>query len=88
MTMENKSSRTLVNLIGVPSLLAIIVVGDSFQNLPLFSIFIGVVLYLGALEIKTLVKENLGEEGSLEITDLKGAMVCVSELMTHVSVAV
>ncbi len=58
MTTENKSSRTLVNLIGVPSLLAIIVVGDSFQNLPLFSIFIGVVLYLGALEIKILVKDK------------------------------
>ena len=58
MTTENKSSRTLVNLIGVPSLIAIIIAGDSFHNLPLFSIFIGVILYLGTLEIKTLVQDK------------------------------
>ena len=45
-----------MNLIGVPSLIAIIIAGDSFNNLPLFSLFIGMVLYLGTLEIKTLVQ--------------------------------
>ena len=52
----DKSSRTLVNLIGIPSLLGIIFVGDSFNNLPIFSVFIGIVLYLGAREISTIVE--------------------------------
>ena len=50
----NKSSRVLVNLIGIPSLLAIIFAGDTFNNLPIFSVFIAVVLFLGAREITTL----------------------------------
>ena len=54
--MADKSSRTLVNLIGIPSLLAIIFVGDSFNNLPIFSVFTGIVLYLGAREISTIVE--------------------------------
>ena len=57
----DKSSRTLVNLIGIPSLLAIIFVGDSFNNLPIFSVFIGIVLYLGAREISTIVKGKKGK---------------------------
>ena len=50
----NKSSRVLVNLLGIPSLLAIIIAGDTFINLPIFSVFITVVLFLGAREITTL----------------------------------
>ena len=50
----NKSSRVLVNLLGIPSLLAIIIAGDTFNNLPIFSVFIAVVLFLGAREITTL----------------------------------
>ena len=40
--LEKKSSRTLINLIGVPSLVAIIIAGDTYNNLPIFSIFIGI----------------------------------------------
>ena len=57
----DKSSRTLVNLIGIPSLLAIIFVGDSFNNIPVFSVFIGIVLYLGAREISTIVEGKKGK---------------------------
>ena len=53
---EKKPSRTLINLIGIPTLLAIIVAGDSFYQLPIFSIFIGIVLYLGIREIPVLIK--------------------------------
>ena len=59
--MADKSSRTLVNLIGIPSLLAIIFVGDSFNNIPVFSVFIGIVLYLGAREISTIVEGKKGK---------------------------
>ena len=51
---KNNSSRTLVNLLGIPSLLAIIYLGDSFSNIPIFSVFIGAVLFLGAKEIPPL----------------------------------
>jgi len=57
---ENKSSRTLVNLLGIPSLLVIIFAGDTYNDLPVFSVFIMVVLYLGAREITTLSKGNGG----------------------------
>ena len=53
---EKQSSRTFINLLGIPSLLAIIIVGDSFNQLPIFSIFIGIVLYLSVREIPILVK--------------------------------
>ena len=56
----NKSSRVLVNLLGIPSLLAIILAGDTFNNLPIFSVFIAVVLFLGAREITTL---SMGKGG-------------------------
>ena len=55
-----KSSRVLVNLLGIPSLLAIIYVGDSFNNLPIFSVFIAIVLFLGAREISALTIGNNG----------------------------
>jgi len=58
---KNNSSRTLVNLLGIPSLLAIIYFGDSFYNIPIFSIFIGVVLYLSAREITPLTKSKNGQ---------------------------
>jgi phosphatidate cytidylyltransferase len=55
---KNNSSRTLVNLLGIPTLLAIIYLGDSFSNIPVFSVFIGIILILGALEISTLSKSK------------------------------
>ena len=58
---EKKSSRTFINLLGIPSLLAIIVAGDSFYQLPIFSIFIGIVLYLGIKEIPVLIKDSNGQ---------------------------
>ena len=58
---KNNSSRTLVNLLGIPSLLAIIYLGDSFSNIPIFSAFIGVVLFLGAKEISPLSKPKKGQ---------------------------
>ena len=61
----DKSSRTLVNLIGIPSLLAIIFVGDSFNNLPIFSVFVIIVLFLGAREITTLSKGKGGKPAIL-----------------------
>ena len=56
----NKSSRVLVNLLGIPSLLAIILAGDTFNNLPIFSVFITVILFWGAREITTL---SMGKGG-------------------------
>ena len=58
---EKKSSRTFVNLMGVPSLLAIIIVGDNFHHIPIFSTFIGIVLFLGVKEIPVLVKGIKGQ---------------------------
>jgi len=58
---KNNSSRTLVNLLGIPSLLAIIYLGDSFSNIPIFSAFIGGVLFLGAKEIPPLSKSKKGQ---------------------------
>ena len=58
---KNNSSRTLVNLLGIPSLLAIIYLGDSFSNIPIFSAFIGGVLFLGATEIPSLSKSKKGQ---------------------------
>jgi len=58
---KNNSSRTLVNLLGIPSLLAIIYLGDSFLNIPIFSAFVGVVLFLGAKEIYPLSKSKKGQ---------------------------
>ena len=58
---KNNSSRTIVNLLGVPSLLAIIYLGDSYSNIPVFSVFIGIILILGALEIATLSKSKNGQ---------------------------
>jgi len=58
---KNNSSRTLVNLFGIPSLLAIIYLGDSFSNIPIFSVFIGGVLFLGAKEIFPLSKSKKGQ---------------------------
>ena len=58
---KNNSSRTLVNLLGIPSLLAIIYLGDSFSNIPIFSAFIGGVLFLGAKEIAPLSNSKKGQ---------------------------
>ena len=58
---KNNSSRTLVNLLGIPSLLAIIYLGDSFSNIPIFSVFIGAVLFLGAKEIPPLSNSKKGQ---------------------------
>ena len=59
--LEKQSSRTFINLLGIPSLLAIIIAGDSFNHIPIFSIFIGIVLFLGVKEIPGLVKGLHGQ---------------------------
>ena len=61
----NKSSRTMVNLLGIPSLLAIIYAGDTFSNLPVFSVFVIAVLFLGAREIISLSKGKGGKPAIL-----------------------
>jgi len=58
---KNKSSRVLVNLIGIPALLSIIIAGDKFYNLPLFSVFVAVIIILGAKEISALTKDKGGK---------------------------
>ena len=58
---EKKSSRTFINILGIPSILAIIVAGDTFNQLPIFSLFIAIVLYLGVREIPILVKGINGQ---------------------------
>ena len=69
---KNNSSRTLINLLGIPSLLAIIYLGDSFSNIPIFSVFIGVVLFLGAKEILPLLKFK---KGAFHIAKNTGARI-------------
>ena len=56
--MLNKSSRVLVNIIGVPLLLAIILAGDNYFSIPFFSVFIIIVLLLGAKEIVALTHKQ------------------------------
>ena len=58
---EKKSSRTFINIIGVPSILAIIIAGDSYNQLPIFSLFISIVLLLAAIEIPIFLKNYQGE---------------------------
>ncbi len=70
----NKSSRTLVNLLGIPSLLAIIYAGDTFSNLPIFSVFVITVLFLGAREITTLAKGKGGKPAILLLIILLGIL--------------
>ena len=55
----------MVNLLGIPSLLAIIYAGDTFSNLPVFSVFVIAVLFLGAREITTLSKGKGGKPAIL-----------------------
>ncbi len=64
--MLNKSSRVLVNIIGVPLLLAIILAGDNYFSIPFFSVFIIIVLLLGAKEIVVLT-HNQGAKPMLII---------------------
>ena len=58
---DKHSSRTLINLLGIPSILAIIFAGDSLYQLPIFSIFIGIVIYFGVREIPILVRGYDGQ---------------------------
>ena len=55
----------MVNLLGIPSLLAIIYAGDTFSNLPVFSVFVIAVLFLGAREIISLSKGKGGKPAIL-----------------------
>ena len=57
---NNNSSRVLVNVLGIPALLSIIYLGDSLF-VPLYSIFISIVIFLGAKEIKPLVSPKGGD---------------------------
>ena len=57
---KKNSSRLIVNLLGIPSLLFIIYVGDNTFGIPLFSIFTGIVICLGVIEIPKFVKNLNG----------------------------
>lgn len=57
---KNNSSRVLVNLLGVPTLLSIIFLGDT-SFIPIFSLFISTIVLLGVKEIKSLVFSKGGE---------------------------
>ena len=52
--LSNKS-RVLVNVIGIPSILGVVYLGNSMANFPLFSIFILVVAMIGVYEWNNLV---------------------------------
>ena len=43
----DKSSRLLINVLGIPILILIIFLGDSYNQLPIFSVFVAIVLSLG-----------------------------------------
>jgi phosphatidate cytidylyltransferase len=58
--LNKKSSRVLINLIGVPLLLAIIILGDDTLQFPIFSFFVLIVLLLGAREIPVLIDKMGG----------------------------
>ena len=48
-------------MLGIPSILAIIIIGDGFNQVPFFSFFIGIMLLLGIKEIPILVKKMDGK---------------------------
>ena len=52
----NKKSRVLVNVVGIPLLLFIIIAGNDFYQIPLFFLFIFSVMILSAYEWNNLVK--------------------------------
>ena len=79
----NKSSRVLVNLIGIPSLLAVVLAGDTFNNLPIFSVFIAVVLFLGAIEIMVLSMEK----GSKPIILLLLLFLAILQIARHPAIS-
>ena len=79
----NKSSRVLVNLFGIPSLLAIVLAGDAFNNLPIFSVFIAVVLFLGAREITILSME----QGSKPIILLLLLFLAILQIDRHPAIS-
>ena len=55
---KTKKSRVLVNIIGIPLLLFIIIAGNDFYKIPLFSMFIFVVMILSTYEWHNLVRLN------------------------------
>ena len=55
---DKKSSRVLINLIGVPSLIGIIILGDDTFQLPIFSLFVLIVLLLGVREMPVLIESE------------------------------
>ena len=58
---DKKSSRVLINLIGVPSLIGIIILGDDTFQLPIFSFFVLIVLLLGVREVPVLIDKMDGK---------------------------
>ena len=76
---ENKPSRVLVNFIGVPSILLIIYLGDTFLNIPLFSIFVAIVLFLGAKEISIFAKDK----DARPIIELLFVFIAIIQLDRH-----
>jgi len=53
---ENKKSRVVVNIVGIPTLLFIIIAGNDFYEIPLFFLFVFSVMILSTFEWNNLVK--------------------------------
>ena len=53
---SNKKSRVLVNVIGIPLLLFTIIAGNDFYEIPLFFLFVFIVMILSAYEWNNLMK--------------------------------
>ena len=51
-----KKSRVLVNVIGIPTLLFVIIAGDDFYEVPLFSTFIFIIMNLSMHEFHKLIE--------------------------------
>ena len=51
---KNKVGRLFINVIGVPSLLLIVYLGDGFYNIPIFSLFVLTILFLAINEMPAL----------------------------------
>ena len=56
MSYLSSKSRVLVNVLGIPSILAIIYFGDEFNFIPIFSLFVTTVSLLAIYEWHNLAK--------------------------------
>ena len=56
MSFLSNKSRVLVNVLGIPSILAVIYFGDEFDFIPIFSLFVATVSLLAIYEWHKLTK--------------------------------